>query len=99
MKKIKILFITPDLNSGGSQKFLINLISQLDENTFELFLFSKKYTGAFIEYIPQDVHVLNKSNLGILKSVFTLKENIKNVNPDFTFSILNRTNLLNIFSR
>lgn len=96
MKKIKILFIAPDLNSGGSQKFLINLISQLDENTFDLFLFSKKYTGAFIEFIPKNIHVLNKSNLGILKSIFTLKKIIKYVKPDFTFSILNRTNLLNI---
>lgn len=96
MKKIKILFITPDLNSGGSQKFLLNLISQLDENTFDLFLFSKKYSGSFIEFIPKNIHVLNKSNLGISKAIFVLKANMKYVNPDFTFSILNRTNLLNI---
>lgn len=96
MKKIKILFITPDLNSGGSQKFLLNLISQLDENTFELFLFPKRFNGNFIEFIPKNVQILNKSNLSVLQSVSSLYRVLKSLKPDFTFSILNRTNLLNI---
>tara|TARA_B100001057_G_scaffold406770_1_gene420269 strand:+ start:26 stop:1090 length:1065 start_codon:yes stop_codon:yes gene_type:complete len=96
MKKTKIIFIVPDLNSGGSQKFLLNLMNQLDDKKFDLYLFPKRFTGNFVEFIPRNVQILNFSNLSVLKSASTLYGILKTYKPDFTFSVLNRTNLLNI---
>ncbi len=57
MKK-NVLFVMSDLSAGGGQKSLVNLLSQIDFNLYnvDLFLFSHK--GLFMEYIPKEVHVL-----------------------------------------
>ncbi|CAH1207745.1 UDP-N-acetylglucosamine--peptide N-acetylglucosaminyltransferase GtfA subunit [Paenibacillus allorhizoplanae] len=57
MKK-KLLFVIPSLLAGGGQKSLINLLSQIDYQRFEvdLLLFSK--TGAFMNAIPKEVQVV-----------------------------------------
>jgi glycosyltransferase involved in cell wall biosynthesis len=59
MMKKKLLFVMPDLNAGGGEKSLVNLLFQIDYERYhvDLFLFSK--TGTFLQSLPEEVNVLD----------------------------------------
>ncbi|MCM3115087.1 glycosyltransferase [Neobacillus sp. MER 74] len=61
MKKKDLLFVMPSLEVGGGERSLVNLLSQIDYNLFnvDLYLFSKK--GAFLNQIPKSVNILELS--------------------------------------
>jgi glycosyltransferase involved in cell wall biosynthesis len=61
MKK-KLLFVIPSLTSGGGEKSLVNLLSQIDYALYDvdLFLFSK--SGLFFKSIPKEVNILDVPN-------------------------------------
>ena len=93
----KILFILPDLNSGGSQKFVLNLINDLlKTNNYKILLFVSSFKGGFNKNIPKNVDVLNQFDLSTKFSVFSLIYYLIKYKPEVTFSVLNRTNIINI---
>ncbi|MEB3100773.1 glycosyltransferase [Ferviditalea candida] len=57
MKK-NLLFVMPSLSAGGGEKSLINLLSQIDYNLYnvDLFLFNKQ--GVLVNQIPSEVKIL-----------------------------------------
>lgn len=57
MKK-KILFVTGYMLVGGAEKFLIDLLSTLDHNKYEVYLQLFKHEGLFMELIPEEVVLL-----------------------------------------
>lgn len=57
MKK-DILFIIPSLEAGGGEKSLINLLTQMDFNKYNVDLFILNNEGLFMEFIPKEVNVL-----------------------------------------
>ena len=74
MKK-NILFIIPGLGAGGGEKSLINLLTQIDFNKYNVDLFLLNHEGLFIDFIPKEVNVLiMKDNLEIFNK--DLKESI-----------------------
>ncbi|AIQ11460.1 glycosyltransferase [Paenibacillus durus] len=54
----KLLFVIPSLTSGGGERSLINLLSQIDYNAYEVDLFLLNHEGLFMEFIPPEVNVL-----------------------------------------
>lgn len=60
MKK-RLLFIIPSLAAGGGEKSLINLLTQIDYDQYEVdvFLFAQK--GVFLPFLPPQVSVLHHS--------------------------------------
>jgi glycosyltransferase involved in cell wall biosynthesis len=61
MKK-KLLFVMPSLSAGGGEKSLVNLLSQIDFEQYnvDLFLFNK--AGLFLNSIPKEVNILEPAN-------------------------------------
>lgn len=57
MKK-DILFIIPSLGAGGGEKSLINLLTQMDFNKYNVDLFLLNHNGLFMEFIPKEVNIL-----------------------------------------
>ncbi|WP_078433515.1 glycosyltransferase [Metabacillus halosaccharovorans] len=59
MKKKNILFVMPSLSAGGGEKSLINLLSQINFDLYnvDLFLFSK--SGEFFTLLPKEVNVID----------------------------------------
>lgn len=57
MKK-KLLFVIPSLEAGGGEKSLINLLHQIDFNSYEVDLFLFNPTGIFIASVPRPVTIL-----------------------------------------
>lgn len=57
MKK-NLLFVMPSLSAGGGEKSLVNLLSQIDYDLYNVDLFLFKRNGVFINSIPGEVNVL-----------------------------------------
>lgn len=57
MKK-NLLFVMPSLSAGGGEKSLINLLTQVDYNSYnvDLMLFHKE--GVFINLLPKQVNII-----------------------------------------
>ena len=53
-----ILFVMPSLGSGGAEKSLVNLLSLLDYEKYNVDLLLLKPEGLFLGQIPQEVNVL-----------------------------------------
>lgn len=58
MKK-NLLFIIPSLDAGGGEKSLINLLSQINYDVYNVDLFLFKQEGLFIELLPKEVNILS----------------------------------------
>lgn len=56
--KEDILFIIPSLGAGGGEKSLINLLTQMDFNKYNVDLFLLNHNGLFMEFIPKEVNIL-----------------------------------------
>ncbi|MBP3817349.1 MAG: glycosyltransferase [Butyrivibrio sp.] len=71
----KILFVLPNLNGGGAERVVCNLISGIDKNRYraDIFLFTK--TGKYFSLLPNDtyVHYVYKENKKINKVKILLK--------------------------
>lgn len=57
MKK-NILFVMPSLAAGGGEKSLVNLLSQIDYDSYNVDLFLFSHDGIFMEFLPKQVSVL-----------------------------------------
>lgn len=57
MKK-RLLFIMPSLSAGGGEKSLINLLSRMDYEKYEIDLFLFNHDGIFLELLPEKVNIL-----------------------------------------
>ncbi len=91
MKKIKILYIVPSLNSGGAERFLLDLISNLDKNIFEVYLLLFKEKGFFYqEAIDNNLNVfsLNKKRKIDLINFYKIYKYIKKIKPDIVHTQL-----------
>ncbi|MBQ5823764.1 MAG: glycosyltransferase, partial [Clostridia bacterium] len=58
MKK-KLLFIMPDLGSGGAEKALITLLSLFDYSKYDVDLFLFRRQGLFLPSVPSQVNVID----------------------------------------
>ncbi|MCU6710293.1 glycosyltransferase [Paenibacillus sp. J5C_2022] len=57
MKK-KLLFIMPSLAAGGGERSLINLLSYMDYEQYEVDLHLMNHEGIFLELLPEEVNLL-----------------------------------------
>ena len=58
-KKTKIIFTAYDLNIGGIETALINMLKNFDYEKYEVTLFLEKREGIFLNEIPKDVKIIN----------------------------------------
>lgn len=57
MKK-KLLFVMPGLAAGGGEKSLINMLSHIDYEQFEVDLYLFNHEGLFMDYLPKETSLL-----------------------------------------
>ncbi|MFH5186070.1 glycosyltransferase [Paenibacillus sp. TAB 01] len=57
MKK-NVLFVMPGLTAGGGEKSLINLLSHMDYEQYNVDLFLLNHEGLFMEFLPKQVRLL-----------------------------------------
>lgn len=67
----KLLFISPNLGSGGGEKSLLTLLTLIDYSEYEVDLLLFNRTGLFLEMLPKQVNVIVPSGeYGVLCSGF-----------------------------
>ena len=65
MKK-KILFTAFNLDVGGVEKCLVNLVNSLDKNKYDITVYLQVKEGVFLKDVDKDVSVLGYNLLIIL---------------------------------
>ncbi|MCM3568228.1 glycosyltransferase [Neobacillus mesonae] len=68
MKK-KLLFMLINMNIGGTEKALLNMLSEIPREKYDITIFMLEKYGGFYDYIPNDVNI----------EVFQGYENIKGI--------------------
>lgn len=61
MSKKKVLFITPSLCQGGREQSLITMLKLLDENKYDITLFTYKDDLSLMSLIPNNVKFINET--------------------------------------
>ncbi|MCR2802512.1 glycosyltransferase [Paenibacillus soyae] len=56
--KQNLLFVMPSLDAGGGERSLVNLLSHIDYDRFNVDLFLLSHKGLFLELLPKEVNVL-----------------------------------------
>lgn len=54
----KVLFITKSMTCGGVERTLLNLIGSLDREKYSIDVLLVEKTGAFLDFVPKDVRVI-----------------------------------------
>ncbi|MFC4320710.1 glycosyltransferase [Litchfieldia salsa] len=57
--KRNLLFVIPSLSAGGGEKSLVNLLSQINFEYYNVDLFLFTHDGIFMGYLPKEVNVIN----------------------------------------
>jgi len=81
----KIAFFLPNLNQGGAEKVMVTLVNELSREKFKitLVLFEKK--GHFLNYLKEDVEVIELKTSRIRYSIFKIIPLIFKMKPDIAF--------------
>ena len=56
----KILFVMPTLRDGGAERSLVNLLTELPEDKYEIDLLLLKKQGTFLSQVPSYVNILEQ---------------------------------------
>lgn len=59
MMKKNLLFIMPSLTAGGGERSLVNLLSKIDYEQYNVDLFLLSHKGLFMNMLPEEVNVLS----------------------------------------
>lgn len=63
MEKKNLLFVIPSLSAGGGEKSLVNLLTQIDYQKYDVDLFLFNHEGLFMDFLPKQVKVLSLPKL------------------------------------
>lgn len=93
MKK-KVSIVIPSLRGGGAEKVMINIMSKLDRNKFDIVLILLKKEGPYIDLIPEDIFVIDLNSNRARSSVFKLLKELNKNRPNIILSTLGYLNLI-----
>ena len=81
MKK-KICLILPTLGNGGAEKVAFHLLSNLNEDKYELSLILTNTGGEEISKLKNNIKIIELKCERVRYSIFKLFSNLKTLNPD-----------------
>ena len=93
-KKKLILFTLPNLNGGGAERVIVNILNSLDEKKFDRHLFLAQNTGIYFKTLSSSVTLHVNNFRKTLLSFFSLRKSIVKTKPKIIFSTTHRMNLL-----
>lgn len=101
---MELSFILPNLETGGAERVVINLSSELSKRDHEVEIVVGDATGELLKEVPDDVQIVNidSSNipyLGVFNMVYPLIDYLKAKNPDIVYSAMNHVNIATIVAK
>lgn len=86
MKKISILFILPDLETGGAERIVTTIANNLPRETFEPKILLLRKEGGYLEFLKDDVEIIDIKTSRIRHSLKPILNEIRKRKPDIVFS-------------
>jgi glycosyltransferase involved in cell wall biosynthesis len=93
MKKINIVFIMPELNIGGSERVITNIMNSLDREVFSIRLILFRDDGMLVDEIASDIKIYNLNIYSVKKGIFKLIKKLQQLKPDIVFGGIGHLNI------
>jgi glycosyltransferase involved in cell wall biosynthesis len=81
-----IIFILPDLESGGAERIVTTIANHLPREKFVPKIMLMRKEGAYLKLVKQDVEVIDLKVQRIRQSIIPILKEIKKRKPDLVFS-------------
>ncbi|MFC6268571.1 glycosyltransferase [Frigoriflavimonas asaccharolytica] len=85
-KKISIIFILPDLETGGAERIVTTIANHLPREKFNVKLMLLRKEGGYLDFLKDDVEVIDLKTPRIRNSLFPILKQISKRKPDLVFS-------------
>ena len=86
MKKISIIFILPDLETGGAERIVTTIANHLPREKFEPKIMLLRKEGGYLEFLKEDIEIIDLKTLRIRHSLKPILKEIRKRKPDIVFS-------------
>lgn len=86
MKKISIIFILPDLETGGAERIVTTIANHLPREKFEPKILLLRKEGGYLEILKDDVEIIDIKTPRIRHSLKPILKEIGKRKPDIVFS-------------
>jgi glycosyltransferase involved in cell wall biosynthesis len=97
--KIKVVFFISNFKVGGSEKSILNLLKNLNQDNFQKSLLLQKKIGDLIIEIPSDVLIRELSTFYPGSTLFSLIKYMYQEKPDIIMSVFPRLNIITILAK
>tara|TARA_X000000950_G_scaffold91466_2_gene115156 strand:+ start:12229 stop:13323 length:1095 start_codon:yes stop_codon:yes gene_type:complete len=95
---IKIVHVIPNLNSGGAEKFVVDLANSIYKKNKNIYIISLESTenSFFVQQLNPNINVigLNKSQGFSIRCLFMMFKTLKKINPDIINTHINGLNYI-----
>ena len=98
MKK-KVVFFIPTLEAGGAEKNVVNILSGITQEKYEMSLLVCQKKGQFLKNVPAFVPVFELGSLNSVFVFFKMVRFFKQQKPDVFISNLSRFNIINLLAK
>ena len=92
-RRIKLLFVIPSAQIGGSERVFLNLLKGLNRNKFDIHLIIIDPRGPLLGYVPKDVSIYLLGCDRVGRAVFRIAAALRKVKPDVLFTSIGHMNL------
>ena len=92
--KRRILFAVPNLNGGGAERVMVNILRTLDPEQYDITLLLVDRIGVFFDLVPDYVDL---QSLDVKRTRHSLPKLIKAIRANRPDVIISTTNRMNIF--
>lgn len=86
MKQKSIIFILPDLETGGAERIVTTIANHLPRDRFEPKIMLLRKQGGYLEFLKDDVEVIDLKTERIRNSLKPILTQIHKRKPDIVFS-------------
>lgn len=85
MKKISLIFILPDLETGGAERIVMTIANHLPRERFDPKIMLLRKEGGYLEFLKEDVEVIDLKTPRIRHSIKPILSEIRKRKPDIVF--------------
>jgi len=99
-KKISIIFILPDLETGGAERIVTTIANHLSRDKFEPKILLLRKKGGYLDFLKSDVEIIDIDTERIRHSLKPILKEIYRRKPDIVFSGFGEVNAyLSMFTK
>lgn len=85
-KKISVMFILPDLETGGAERIVTTIANHLSRDRFEPMILLLRKEGGYLNFLKKDVEIIDIDTERIRHSLKPILSQIYRRKPDIVFS-------------